>query len=121
MEISVWKILSSMACQSFEQGKWMIENISSIVLQNLIGHMILKKPLNETGFIEGEYHMLEKALAINTDNGLEQKIICVVKEFIIRQYGKDGLWDYFSMECRNIAVRIWNAGQNRRLDRIFLK
>lgn len=40
----------------------LVENICSIVLPNVIGHLLLKKPLSQRGFSEGELERLAEGL-----------------------------------------------------------
>ena len=41
----------------------MVENICGIVLTNIIGHVAIKKPFNDTGFLYEEYLQISKVFA----------------------------------------------------------
>lgn len=96
----------------------LVENICSIVLPNVIGHLLLQKPLSQSGFSEEELERLEKGLRE------QEKAEALLEKAISRiaaQYAEDAqkLEAYLCLEIPNMAVRIAQAGEDRCLHRIF--
>lgn len=90
-----------------EEGGELIENISSIVLQNTLFHMLLKKPLQEKNFSGEEYDKLEKEVSGYFKEDLERKMMLIVEE-VMEGKKEEGhrILEYFRQEIENIAVRV---------------
>ena len=99
----------------------MIENVCSIVLTNMIGHMMLGKPLNEIGFTDEEYLRSSGGFAGKSVPDMENVIRGLIEKLVSRFYGNDtDMLAYLCHEVNNIAVRIYTAGQHGRLSRVFV-
>lgn len=99
----------------------MVENICGIVLPGIIGHMALRKPLNEAGFGMQEYAGLcaifEGKSIPDIKNTVEYFISGMVNQF----YGKnEEMLTYLCHEAENISVRIDTAVRYGQPDKIFL-
>lgn len=94
---------------------YMVENICSVVLPNIIGHFILQKPLDEWGFSENEITTIENRVDNYTVEQLE-KLICRVIEASAKE---ERLREYLKSEGRNLSVRIRNAAKYHQLDQMM--
>lgn len=90
----------------------MIENICSIVLINTIGHIVLKKPLQDAGFLQEESLQLSKIFGGKSVSETEQLVRDRIGEMVGRFFENDGdMLAYLCGEANNIAVRIDTANQ----------
>ena len=104
-----------------EDYELLIENIGSIVLQNVIGHMFLNKPLHQKGFTNEEYESLKKLFFNSTKVEMEHIIADAIQFMIDKLYNGDSILQrYLNFELENIAVRITNALKLECLDKVFL-
>lgn len=99
----------------------MIENICSIVLTNIIGHIVIQKPFDEMNFLYEEYLQLSRVFSGKSLSDIEN----VVKEFmkkIVRQFYENDadMLAYLCCETNNIAVRIYTANQHGQLSKVFV-
>ena len=98
----------------------MIENICSIVLTDMIGHIAIKKPLQDAEFLTDDYTRLSKTLGQRPVSDIEHIVEGVIKEIVDRFFGSDGkMLAYLCCETNNIAVRIHTANQYRNLSKVF--
>ena len=99
----------------------MIENICGIVLPNTLGHIAIKKPLNEFGFREEEYRRLSDIFNQKTISDIERLIKLFIKAMVSQLFGNDAsLAEYLYYSAKNTAVRIDTAVQYMHLEKIFL-
>ena len=99
----------------------MIENICSIVLTNIIGHIAIKKPFNDIDFLYGEYLQLSKIFAGKSIPDIENVVKDLIKKIVSRFYENDmDMLEYLCYETNNIAVRIYTANQHEQLSKIFV-
>lgn len=99
----------------------MIENICSIVLTNIIGHIAIKKPFNDIDFLYGEYLQLSKIFAGKSIPDIENVVKDLIKKIVSQFYENDmDMLEYLCYETNNIAVRIYTANQNEQLSKIFV-
>lgn len=99
----------------------LIENICDIVLPNIIGHIMLEKPLNSTGFAKSELKNAEQILLEKSEEDMEQYIVQVLKLFLNQYYDNDmEIFHYLNHNIGNIVTKIQNNLQNRNLGKIFL-
>lgn len=99
----------------------MYENICEIVLMNFLGHMALHKPLQDTGFGEGEYVRLTDWLRGRPQEETAEQLALSMEEAVHSFWDDDAeLLEYLRSDARNMAARITLAVENNRLDRIFL-
>ena len=99
----------------------MIENICSIVLTNIIGHIAIRKTINDTQFLHEEYLQLSKAFGGKSVSEIENIVKRFIGEIVRQFYENDtAMLEYLSCETNNIAVRIYSANQQGRLRGIFV-
>lgn len=99
----------------------MIENICSIVLTNIIGHIAIKKPFNGIDFLYGEYLQLSKIFAGKSIPDIENVVKDLIKKIVSQFYENDmDMLEYLCYETNNIAVRIYTANQHEQLSKIFV-
>lgn len=99
----------------------MIENICSIVLTNIIGHIAIKKPFNDIDFLYGEYLQLSKLFAGKSIPDIENVVKDLIKKIVSQFYENDmDMLEYLCYETNNIAVRIYTANQHEQLSKIFV-
>lgn len=100
----------------------MVENVSEIVLINLLGHIVVGKPFSEIGFHIEEYEKLRSLLRQNSVNEIENILHTILKQLIEQVYeGNQAMLSYFENAIKSMAVRIKNAVETQQLDRIFVK
>ncbi len=98
----------------------MIENICSIVLTNIIGHIALKKPLNDKEFLYEEYFQLSKVFGEKSVTEIENMIKGFIEKIVNRFYDRNReMSAYLCCEINNIAVRIYTANQYGQLSKVF--
>ncbi|NBH14694.1 hypothetical protein D3Z36_11060 [Lachnospiraceae bacterium] len=98
----------------------LIENICNIVLPNLIGHMILDKPLSAAGFDKNELKRVEHILLEKSEDDMEQYMARIFRFMIEQYYDNDmELFHYLSHNICNTVTRIQNNIQNQCLEQIF--
>ena len=99
----------------------MIENICSIVLTNIIGHIAIKKPFNDIDFLYEEYLQLSKIFAGKLIPDIENVVKDLIKKIVSQFYENDmDMLEYLCYETNNIAVRIYTANQHEQLSKIFV-
>ncbi len=99
----------------------MIENICSIVLTNIIGHMAIQKPFHDVDFQYKEYLQLSKVFAGKSISAIENTVKAFIKKIVNQFYEDDmDVFGYLCNETHNIAVRIYTANQHGQLSRIFV-
>lgn len=97
----------------------MIENICSIVLTNIIGHVAIRKPFEDIEFLYGEYLQLSKVFEGKSIADIENVIKRFINEIVNRLYENNmDMIDYLSCEANNIAVRIYTAMQHGQLSNL---
>ena len=101
--------------------RYMIENICSIVLTNMVGHIAIKKPFSDAEFLYEEYLQLSKVFEGKSISDIESIIKGILKDIVNRFYENNmDLLDYLCCEANNIAVRIYTAVQHGQLNKIFV-
>lgn len=99
----------------------MIENICSIVLTNIIGHIAIKKSFHEIEFLNEEYLQLSKLFAGKSISDIENVIKTLIQKIVNQFYeGETDMLEYLCHETNNIAVRIYTANQYEQLNRVFV-
>lgn len=113
----VEEVLSAYHCQY----TLLIENICSILLGNIFGHLLLQKPLSQKGFCEQEYQQIGTEITNVTKEKLEQTLHLMLERLVKEWYEADGaLQQYLERECSNLAVRIKTAAETNGLQKLFL-
>lgn len=99
----------------------MIENICSIVLTNIIGHIAIKKSFNNTEFLYEEYLQLSKVFGGKSISDIENVVKELIKKMVSQFYENDmNIFEYLCYETNNIAVRIFTANQHGQLSKVFV-
>lgn len=99
----------------------MMENICSVFLTNIIGHLVLEKPLTEEGFCLEEYEKLRELFAEGGVFDIEAEIQKRVTDMIEKRFkGNQEMIKYFRKELHNISVRVDAAAKNHKLDHLFV-
>ncbi len=99
----------------------MIDNICSIVLTNIIGHIAIKKTFHDIEFLHEEYLQLSKAFAGKSAADIESVVKEIIGKIVGRFYENDmDMFEYLCCEANNIAVRIYTANQHGQLNRVFV-
>lgn len=99
----------------------MIENICSIVLANMIGHIAIQKPLGDAEFQDEDYLQLSEVFEGMSVPDIENVVTTFVKKIVDQFYEKDkDMLAYLCCEKKNIAVRIDTANRHGQLGRIFV-
>lgn len=99
----------------------MIENICSIVLTNIIGHIAIRKPFDDIEFLHEEYLQLSKIFGEKTISEIENIIKGFIKEIVNRLYENNmDMTDYLCCEANNIAARIYAAIRHEQLKKVFI-
>lgn len=101
--------------------KNMIENICEIVMLNLLGHVIIEKPIQELEFSQSDYDKIIKEFA-EKDEKNSKEIIKVALNMVIKLvYDNDEkMLNYFENDMENMTVRIRNAVETGCLEKIFV-
>lgn len=97
----------------------MLENVSSIVFMNTIGHILTKTSVMEQ-LEEADYHELYMHFQ---DGSLDMESVrTVTQEFLEKYYGQEpDVVAYLSMELPNILTRLENAICYCNLDKVFVR
>ncbi len=99
----------------------MIENICSIVLKNIIGHIAIKKTFNDTEFLSEEYLQLSKVFAEKSISDIENIVKELIKKMVSKFYENNmDMLEYLYCETNNIAVQIYTANQYGQLNKVFV-
>lgn len=99
----------------------LVENICILVLQNLIGHVMLNKPMQVRGFTDKEYGCMEEILQEKEAGALEAYLGEMLNSFVHHYFNDNvSLLNYLGCGIPDIAVRIRHNAQNHCLNKIFL-
>ena len=99
----------------------MYDNICEILLANTLGHLFLRKSLQETGFSEEEYAALCRCFSAYSASRTEEEVKRVIGELARQFYPDDGeLLEYLCGDAGNLAVRILETARFGTPERIFL-
>lgn len=97
------------------------ENICSIVLTNIVGHIAIKKPFHDIDFLYEEYLQLSKIFAGKSISDIENVVKDLIKKIVSQFYEDDmDMLEYLCHETNNIAVRIYTANQHEQLSKVFV-
>lgn len=105
------------SCSSYET---FMENICAPVLQNVIGRMILKKPLNSGSFSDDEYKHMEEVLRSQPISRLEPALSNMIRFLTEQYFNRDMLlFDYLSSATACMAARIRAGLESGSLKTVF--
>ncbi|MDE5937776.1 MAG: hypothetical protein K2H37_01670 [Lachnospiraceae bacterium] len=101
--------------------EYLLENICEIVLQNMIGHIMLDKPLQETGFSQEELESLEEILADKTEEQIKAYLLRALERLTAKYYDNDDVMlEYLSGGLSDIVTRIKYNTENHCLEQLFV-
>lgn len=99
----------------------MMENICSVVLTNIIGHILLKKPFHDTDFVYEQYLQLSKLFAGKSISDIENVVKESLKEIVSQFYENDtDMLEYLCHGTNYIAVQIYTTNQHGQLSKVFV-
>ncbi|MHC1748208.1 MAG: DUF6179 domain-containing protein [Cellulosilyticaceae bacterium] len=99
----------------------LFENLCSIILRNVLGHMMIKKPISEDGFNAKEYGELEDYIRAYDNCVLETEITKLLRELVYKGYQDDVLlFNYLKKDIPDFCVRLKHACSYNHLSTIFL-
>lgn len=99
----------------------LLENVCGMILQNMMGHMMLDKPLQETGFSQEELESLEEILSDKTVEQIKSYLLKSLERLTEAYYDNDKeMSAYLACGLPDIAVRIRHNTENHRLGQLFL-
>lgn len=94
------------------------ENICGIVLPNVLGHLLLQKPLWQEGFSEEEYGRLADGMRGREET--EHFVKNMIARMAAQRYnGNQELAAYLQCESKNLAVRMCRCREDGCLERII--
>lgn len=100
--------------------KGLFINICSIVLRNIICHMIVKKSLNDKEIIVEEMEYLNSFINITPKAELELKLIEMIKILIENEYNNNNeLFNYLKADIKEFTSELINAAKNNYLNKLF--
>lgn len=101
--------------------EYLSENICGIVLQNVTGHMILDKPLEEQGFGQEELESLEEILSDKTEEQIRAYLLKALERLMAEYYDNDDrLLAYLGGGLSDIVTRIRHNTENHCLGQLFV-
>ncbi|MCI8482879.1 MAG: hypothetical protein HFH41_00900 [Lachnospiraceae bacterium] len=99
----------------------MLENICGIILNNMLGHIAIQKPLDDLGFREEEYLQLSQVFGGKSISEIEEIEKYFIQKLVKEFYQDDEtILEYLCCNIKNTAVRIDLAIQQNQLGKIFL-
>ncbi|HHV12681.1 MAG TPA: hypothetical protein GXX75_20610 [Clostridiales bacterium] len=104
-----------------EDHEDLLINICSILLRNLIGHMIAGSPIQDQGFKESDYQKIEAFVLSKTREELEAGIGDYIEALIRHAYGNRDLKEYLLGDVGDFAATVIRGAEHHYLDRIFVK
>ncbi len=112
-------VLKVLHAYSADYGE-LTENICNIILCNGIGHMILRKPMDDGGFDREEYEWLENILEIKSEEGMERYLSDMLTLLMKQNFAEDEeLSAYLYRAVADLAKRVQTNLENHCLHRIF--
>ena len=98
----------------------LVENIGALVLQNVLGHGLLQKPLSEQGFDRRDYARLGKMLSDAPLRAAKARLYELTMALVERAYGGDeALAYYLGQGVADIAYRAKAGAAHGHLERVF--
>ncbi|WP_099469620.1 DUF6179 domain-containing protein [Konateibacter massiliensis] len=100
--------------------KKIIENICQIVFMNVIGHVLVGKPLEEQDFTEQEFEQIKILFRRSDRQEIKDKLKHFTERLVYQYYGEDKeLWSYLLLSVDNIAAWLENAAIHNTLEQLF--
>ncbi len=91
--------------------EYLMENICEIILQNMIGHLMLDKPLQETGLSEEEIESLKGILADMTTEQIKAYALKALEQLMAQYYDNDkDMFSYLQCGIDNAAAYFLRKG-----------
>lgn len=115
------KYISKVLRKYHRDYEYLSENICGIVLQNMMGHMILDKPLQDAAFSQEELESLEEILSDKTEEQIAAYLLKTLERLVAKYYdGDECLLAYLSGGLSDIATRIRYNTENHCLGQLFV-
>lgn len=100
--------------------KGLFMNICSIVLRNIVCHMMVKKNLNDKEIIVEEMEYLNSFISITPKAELELKLIEMIKILVENKYNNNNeLFNYLKADIKEFTSELINAAKNNYLNKLF--
>lgn len=107
--------------KNHEEYEELIENIIRMVLPNVIGHFLLRKPMTEVGFQPEELARLAVGFADCSRKELEKQLEQIMEHMVSSLYPNEKeLLDYLLQGVRDLAVRMEIAVKHHQMEKLFL-
>lgn len=101
--------------------KDLYENLSSIVMRNILGSMLSGKPIQAFGYCNTEYSTIREKLLSASREQIAENLYYLLQILINRQYGENtALYDYLAADIENYSHDLKNAAEHNCLERFFL-
>ncbi len=105
-----------------EEHEELLINICSILMRNLIGHMIAGSPLQAQDFNESDYRKIEQFVQSRTREELEAGLTDYIEALVRHAYdGNRSLKKYLLGDVEDFAATIIRGAEHHYLNRIFVK
>lgn len=100
--------------------KGLFMNICSIVLRNIVCHMMVKKNLNDKEIIVEEMEYLNSFISITPKAELELKLIEMIKILVENKYNNNNeLFNYLKADIKEFTSELIDAAKNNYLNKLF--
>lgn len=111
--------VKTVLCRYDEQYRSMIENICEIVLTDTLGHMMVRKPLQESISMDNCRRMQE-LLCRKDVREITVLLQEMLKSFLEQYYKGDcELTEYLEYSLQNLSIRLKNAAEHGSIPGIF--
>ena len=104
-----------------EDHEELLINIGSVILRNIIGHMIAGSSM-EQDFKESDYQKIRSYVQICTREELEDKLKNHIETLVNHAYqGNQGLTEYLQEDVEDFAITVIRGVEHNYLNKIFVK
>ena len=101
--------------------KNLLINLSSIVMHNMIGHVIMKKPISEQGYVSSDYDSMKILLQNRTKEEVEEMLSELVRVMVTELFEENQeLLHYYMKDVKDFSVQLKNAVEHNCLQKIFI-
>ena len=111
--------VKTVLCRYDDRYRSMIENICEIVLTDTLGHMMVRKPLQEVICME-DCSRMQELLCRKDVREITALLQEMLKAFLEQYYKADGeLTEYLEYSLQNLSIRLKNAAEHGSIPGIF--
>lgn len=110
------KYIINILYKSNKDYKNTLDNLCYIVLLNLIGHIVIKKPITQS-FEETDYIKIKKLFKVLDSTNIKNMLIVTLKNYY---KNNNELLEYFIFAINDMSVRIENAVKFNCLNKLFV-